>query len=149
VSPDVGVVRPSEGQSCAQQQPAGSRPAVYQRPSSQADTKLTKARDPGGRRSIRTTGAARCACGPGRLTAVARDQDREPPKQDRSNTTRLDTEGFFRTDASYRPDLQAHLVDLLRNRERLRAAVDVDDWARAEAMPSDEEINRTIGCSTG
>ncbi len=48
----------------------------------------------------------------------------------------------FRTDASYLPDLQAHLDDLLRNRERLRAAVDVDDWARAEAMPSDEEIGR-------
>jgi integrase len=48
----------------------------------------------------------------------------------------------FRTDTSYLPDLQAHLDDLLRNRERLRAAVDVDDWARAEAMPSDEEISR-------
>jgi integrase len=48
----------------------------------------------------------------------------------------------FRTDASYLPDLQAHLDDLLRNRERLRAATDVDDWARAEATPSDEEIAR-------
>lgn len=48
----------------------------------------------------------------------------------------------FRTDASYLPDLQAHLDDLLRNRERLRAATDVDDWARAEATPSNEEIAR-------
>jgi integrase len=48
----------------------------------------------------------------------------------------------FRTDASYLPDLQTHLDDLLRNRERLRAAADVDDWARAEAMPSGEEISR-------
>ncbi|HET8659185.1 MAG TPA: hypothetical protein VFM55_09325 [Micromonosporaceae bacterium] len=48
----------------------------------------------------------------------------------------------FRTDASYLPDLHAYLDDLLRNRERLRAAVDIDDWARAEAAPSDEEITR-------
>jgi len=48
----------------------------------------------------------------------------------------------FRTDVSYLPDLRAHLDDLLRNRERLRAAVDVEDWARAEATPSQEEITR-------
>jgi integrase len=48
----------------------------------------------------------------------------------------------FRTDASYLPDLHAHLDDLLRNAERLRAAVDIDDWARTEATPSDEEITR-------
>ncbi len=48
----------------------------------------------------------------------------------------------FRTDVSYLPDLQAHLDDLLRNRERLLAAIDVDEWARAEAMPSTEEITR-------
>lgn len=48
----------------------------------------------------------------------------------------------FRTDASYLPDLQVHLDDLLRNRERLRAASDVDEWARVEAMPSDEETSR-------
>ena len=46
----------------------------------------------------------------------------------------------FRTDVSYLPDLQAHLDDLLRIRERLRAATDIDDWARADAMPSDTEI---------
>jgi integrase len=48
----------------------------------------------------------------------------------------------FRTDVSYLPDLQAHLDDLLRNRERLAAATDVEEWARVEAMPSTEEITR-------
>ena len=48
----------------------------------------------------------------------------------------------FRTDDSYLPDLHGYLDDLLRNRERLRAATNVDDWARTEATPSDEEITR-------
>ncbi|MFG3235133.1 tyrosine-type recombinase/integrase [Streptomyces antibioticus] len=48
----------------------------------------------------------------------------------------------FRTDVSYLPDLEAYLSDLLRNRERLAAFVEADDWAKAEAMPSDEEITR-------
>ena len=48
----------------------------------------------------------------------------------------------FRTDVSYLPDLHAYLDDLLRNRERLLAASDIDDWARAEATPSDEEVTR-------
>jgi len=48
----------------------------------------------------------------------------------------------FRTDISYLPDLTAYLDDLLRNRERVAAATDIDDWARAEAMPSAEEIGR-------
>lgn len=50
--------------------------------------------------------------------------------------------GHFRTDVSYLPDLEAHLADLLRNRERLRAATDVDAWAQNQAMPSEEEIRR-------
>lgn len=50
--------------------------------------------------------------------------------------------GHFRTDVSYLPDLKAYLGDLLRNRERLAATVDAEDWARSEAMPSDEEISR-------
>ncbi|MEU1516792.1 site-specific integrase [Streptomyces sp. NPDC005811] len=50
--------------------------------------------------------------------------------------------GHFRTDVSYLPDLEAYLSDLLRNRERIAAALDADDWAKAEAMPSDEEISR-------
>ena len=48
----------------------------------------------------------------------------------------------FRTDVSYLPDLAAYLDDLLRNRERVAAATDVEEWARAEAMPSAEEIGR-------
>jgi integrase len=49
----------------------------------------------------------------------------------------------FRTDVSYLPDLTAHLDDLLRTRERLAAAIDgVDDWARADATPSQQEITR-------
>lgn len=50
--------------------------------------------------------------------------------------------GHFRTDVSYLPDLETYLADLLRNRERLLAAIDADDWAKAEALPSDEEISR-------
>jgi integrase len=48
----------------------------------------------------------------------------------------------FRTDVSYLPDLHAYLDDLLRNRERVLAAAEVDQWARAEATPSQEEISR-------
>jgi integrase len=48
----------------------------------------------------------------------------------------------FRTDVSYLPDLQAYLDDLLRTRERLRAATDIDAWARTEATPSNQEITR-------
>jgi integrase len=50
--------------------------------------------------------------------------------------------GHFRTDVSYLPDLEAYLADLLRSRERLIAMTDVDEWARAEGMPSDQEISR-------
>jgi hypothetical protein len=48
----------------------------------------------------------------------------------------------FRTDVSYLPDLTAYLHDLLRDRERIIAATDLDKWAKAEAMPSQEEIRR-------
>jgi rRNA maturation endonuclease Nob1 len=46
------------------------------------------------------------------------------------------------TDVSYLPDLHAYLDDLLRNRERVLAAAGVDQWALAEALPSQEEISR-------
>ncbi|HEY2551601.1 MAG TPA: tyrosine-type recombinase/integrase [Streptosporangiaceae bacterium] len=46
----------------------------------------------------------------------------------------------FRTDVSYLPDLRAYLDDLLRNRERVLAATGVEEWAKAEAMPSQQEI---------
>ncbi|MFJ9472488.1 hypothetical protein [Streptomyces caniferus] len=48
----------------------------------------------------------------------------------------------FRTDPSYLPDLRAYLDTLLRDRERLAAADELDAWARAEATPSEEEIGR-------
>jgi len=48
----------------------------------------------------------------------------------------------FRADVSYLPDLHTYLDDLLRNREKLLASTDIDDWARAEATPSTEEITR-------
>jgi hypothetical protein len=49
----------------------------------------------------------------------------------------------FRTDVSHLPDLTGYLDDLLRTRERLAAAIDgVDEWARADATPTDEEITR-------
>jgi hypothetical protein len=49
----------------------------------------------------------------------------------------------FRTDVSYLPDLTAYLDDLLRTRERLAAAIGgIDDWARADATPTEEEITR-------
>ncbi|MDQ6837798.1 MAG: tyrosine-type recombinase/integrase [Actinomycetota bacterium] len=48
----------------------------------------------------------------------------------------------FRTDPSYLPELRAYLTKLLATRERLAAAVpQLTDWARREAMPSDEEID--------
>jgi hypothetical protein len=43
--------------------------------------------------------------------------------------------GHFRTDVSYLPDLHAYLDDLPRNRERVLAAAEIDQWARAEAVP--------------
>lgn len=46
----------------------------------------------------------------------------------------------FRTDISYLPDLHAYLDDLLATRERLAATSELDGWARADAMPSNEEI---------
>ncbi|MFI1647291.1 hypothetical protein ACH4XT_10145 [Streptomyces avidinii] len=48
----------------------------------------------------------------------------------------------FSTDVSYLPDLKVHLADLLRSRERLMSAFEADDWARTQAMPSNEEIGR-------
>jgi hypothetical protein len=51
--------------------------------------------------------------------------------------------GHFRSDPSYLPELRGYLDTLLKSQERLRAATELDDWARAEAMPSDEEIRRS------
>ncbi|HEY4023083.1 MAG TPA: tyrosine-type recombinase/integrase, partial [Pseudonocardiaceae bacterium] len=49
----------------------------------------------------------------------------------------------FRTNVGFLPDLQAYLEELLGTRERLAATVDgVDEWARADATPTEEEISR-------
>jgi len=48
----------------------------------------------------------------------------------------------IRTDVSYLPDLKAYLHDLLRDRERVLAATELDAWARDQALPSEEEIRR-------
>jgi len=48
----------------------------------------------------------------------------------------------FRTDVSYLPDLTAYLDNLLRTRERLTAASGADEWARAAAARSTEEISK-------
>ncbi|WP_245560378.1 hypothetical protein [Nocardia asiatica] len=42
--------------------------------------------------------------------------------------------GHFRTDLSYLPDLESYLAELLRNRERLLAAVAADDWALRDKL---------------
>ncbi|MFE1556710.1 tyrosine-type recombinase/integrase [Streptomyces sp. NPDC058734] len=48
----------------------------------------------------------------------------------------------FNTDVSYLPDLERHLSDLLQSRERIAALTTADEWAKAEAMPSEHEIRR-------
>ncbi|MEU7864630.1 tyrosine-type recombinase/integrase [Nonomuraea sp. NPDC049141] len=49
----------------------------------------------------------------------------------------------FRTNVSFLPNLTAYLDDLLRTRERLAPTMDgVDEWARADATPTEEEITR-------
>ncbi|MGH3609426.1 MAG: site-specific integrase, partial [Pseudonocardiaceae bacterium] len=49
----------------------------------------------------------------------------------------------FRTNIAFLPDLQAYLDDLLLTRERLAATIDgVDEWARVDATPAEEEITR-------
>jgi hypothetical protein len=48
---------------------------------------------------------------------------------------------YFRTDPSYQPELKAYLAQLIADKERLAAAVpQLAEWARADAEPSDEEI---------
>jgi integrase len=50
--------------------------------------------------------------------------------------------GHFRSDPSYLPELRDYLDTLLRTRERVRSACDLEEWAKAEAMPSEAEITR-------
>lgn len=48
--------------------------------------------------------------------------------------------GHFRSDPSYLPELKSYLQQLLADRERIQAATDIEDWARARLTPPDEEI---------
>jgi hypothetical protein len=48
----------------------------------------------------------------------------------------------FRTDASYLPELQEYLTQLLISRERLQASTEVEEWVRATATPTPEEVDR-------
>jgi hypothetical protein len=50
--------------------------------------------------------------------------------------------GHFRSDPSYLPELKSYLQQLLADRERILASADLDDWARAAAAPSEQEITR-------
>lgn len=48
---------------------------------------------------------------------------------------------YFRTDPSFQPELRAYLTSLLADRERLNsAAPQLVEWARRDALPSEEEI---------
>jgi integrase len=50
--------------------------------------------------------------------------------------------GHFRSDPSYLPELKSWLQQLLADRERLRAATDLQPWARAHAAPPDDQISQ-------
>jgi integrase len=50
--------------------------------------------------------------------------------------------GHFRSDPSYLPELKSYLQQLLADRERIQAATDLQDWARQQLTPRDEEINQ-------
>jgi integrase len=55
---------------------------------------------------------------------------------------------YFRTDPSYQPELRAYLAQLLADRERLAAAAELAEWARADGAPSEAEVaalRRLIG----
>jgi hypothetical protein len=44
-------------------------------------------------------------------------------------------------------DLRAYLDKLFQDRERVTAATEIDEWARVEATPSEEEISRLRGAT--
>jgi chromosome segregation ATPase len=50
--------------------------------------------------------------------------------------------GHFRSDTSNLPELKSYLQQLLADRERLRAATDLTDWARRHLAPPDAQINQ-------
>ncbi|WP_201304832.1 hypothetical protein [Streptomyces sp. GS7] len=50
--------------------------------------------------------------------------------------------GHFRSDPSYLPELKSYLQQLLADRERISAAAELTDWARAALMPPSEQIDQ-------
>ena len=50
--------------------------------------------------------------------------------------------GHFRSDPSYLPELKSYLQQLLADREQVQAATDLQDWAKAQLTPREEEITQ-------
>jgi hypothetical protein len=50
--------------------------------------------------------------------------------------------GHFRSDPSYLPELKSYLQQLLADRARIEAATDLQDWAKNQLTPRDEEIEQ-------
>jgi hypothetical protein len=50
--------------------------------------------------------------------------------------------GHFRSDPSYLPELKSYLQQLLADRARIEAATDLQDWAKDQLTPRDEEIEQ-------
>jgi hypothetical protein len=53
--------------------------------------------------------------------------------------------GHFRSDASYLPELRDYLDTLLRDRERIRAATELDDWPAPRRCP---QTPKSPGCDS-
>ncbi|MDD4865612.1 MAG: site-specific integrase [Mycobacterium sp.] len=53
--------------------------------------------------------------------------------------------GHFRSDPSYLPELKSYLQQLLADRARLEAATDLQDWAKEQLTPRDQEISQLRG----
>jgi integrase len=53
--------------------------------------------------------------------------------------------GHFRSDPSYLPELKSYLQQLLADRARLQAATDLQDWAKEQLTPGDQEITQLRG----
>ena len=56
--------------------------------------------------------------------------------------------GHFRSDASYLPELKSYLQQLLADRERIMAATDLQDWAKAKTAPATEKSPNSATSST-
>ncbi len=50
--------------------------------------------------------------------------------------------GHFRSDPSYLPELKSYLQQLLADREQVQAATELQDWAKTQLTPREEEITQ-------